>query len=306
MEEYVRSKTHKSIEGVLLISMNILAICGNIFVCWAVYRRRKNLSVPYLYVLALAISDLTVAVTCFPFCVQAFMEDRWTHSHELCQFNGFVIYFWAGISVPTLALTALNRYFRVVKTHIYRKFFTIKSSIIMISIVWVSTLFDGLVSTFVGPVIYKYNPRYIFCIGTFTSKAHERAIGLSLHLIHVFIPLLIIVFCYSRVFFTIRRHNANVTPSLHAGHGQQHAVNAWEMRVTRLLFFVVVGFVLCWIPVIIIGLLAHSSTVDLPDFAYELYTVFAFASAVINPLIYGVVNREFRREFLGFFQCFSL
>ena len=200
------------------------------------------------------------------------------------------------------ALTAVNRYFRVVKTRIYRSYFTIKSSLIMISVVWALTLFDGGLSTFVGPVIYKYNPRYIFCIGTFASKVHEKAIGLSLHLIHVFIPLLIIVFCYSKVFFTIRRHNANVMPSLHAGHGQQLAINAWEMRVTRLLFFVVVGFVLCWIPVITIGLLAHSSSFKLPDFAYELYTFFAFASAVINPFIYGVVNREFRRELVQIFH----
>ena len=306
MEEYLRGKTQKAIEGCILITMNILAICGNIFVCWVVYRKRKNLSAPYLLVLALAVSDLMVAVTCFPLCVQAFLSDRWILSHEMCQFNGFVIYFWAGISVPTLALTAVNRYFRVVKAQIYRNYFTIKTSFTMVTAVWVFTLFDGFLSTFVGPVTYEYNPRYVFCIGTFTSKAHQKAIGFSLHLIHVLIPLVIIIFCYVNVFLTIRRHNANVMPSLHAGQGAQLAVNAWEMRVTRLLFFIVVGFVICWIPVIIIGLLAHSSSVNLPDFAYELYTFFAFMSAVINPVIYGVVNRDFRREFQRSFNVNNL
>ena len=46
-------------------------------------------------------------------------------------------------------------------------------------------------------------------------------------------------------------------------------------RVTKLLFLLVLGFFVCWIPVIIIGLLAHSSTVKLRDFALELYTVLA-------------------------------
>lgn len=303
MEEYSRGKVLKSVKGSILVLMNAIAICGNIFVCWAIYRKRKTFSVLYLYILALAISDLTVAITCFPFCIEAFLADRWLHGHAMCQFIGFTIYYWAGISVPTLALTAVNRYFRVVKTHIYQNFFTIMSSVKMILTVWALTLFDGLISTFVGPVIYKYNPRYFFCIGTFVSKVHERAIGLSLHLIHVFIPLLTILFCYSNVFFAIRRHKTNVMPSLHAGNGQQLAVNAWEMRVTRLLFLVVVGFLLCWIPVIIIGLLAHSSSLKLPDSAYELYTFFAFASAVINPIIYGVANRGFRREFIGIFRC---
>ena len=303
MEEYSRSTTHKSIQGSILVLMNFLAICGNIFVCLVVYRKRKALIVPYLYVLALAMSDLMVAILCFPFCVQAFLEDGWIHGYYMCQFNGFLVYYWGGISVPTLALTAVNRYFRVVKTQIYRNYFTIKSSLIMVLAVWVLTLFDGFLSTFVGPVIYKYDPRFFFCAGTFASKKHERAIGVSLHLIHVFIPLITIVFCYVNVFRSVRRHNAAVMPSLRAEQFQQLTVNAWELRVTKLLFFVVLGFFLCWIPVIIIGILSHSSAVVLPDFAYELYTFLALASTVINPFIYGVANREFRREFLGIFKC---
>lgn len=304
MEEYTRSTTHKSIQGCILTLMNFLAICGNTFVCWVLYRKRKTLKVPYLYVLALAISDLMVAICCFPFCIQAFLKDGWIHGYYMCQFSGFLVYYWGGISVPTLALTAVNRYFRVVKTGIYRNYFTIKSGLVMILSIWLFTLFDGFLSTFVGPVIYKYDPRFFFCIGTFASRKHERAIGISLHLIHVFIPLITIVFCYVNVFRTVRRHNANVMPTLHAtGQCWQPAVNAWEMRVTRLLFFVVLGFFLCWIPVIIIGLLAHSSTVKLPDLAYEMYTFLAFASAVINPFIYGVANRDFRQEFLRIFKC---
>ena len=303
MEGYSRSTAHKTIQGCLLVTMNVLAICGNIFVCWAVYRKRKTFSVPYLYVLALAISDLTVAICCFPFCIQAFFEDVWVYGHSMCQFTGFLIYYWAGISVPTLALTAINRYFRVVKSQIYRNYFTIKSSIVMILAVWVFTLGDGFLSTFFGPVIYKYDPRFFFCSGTFTSEKRRLAIGVSLHLFHVFIPLVIIVFCYANVFKLIRRHNANVIPSLQAWQGQQSAaVNAWEIRVTRLLFLVVLGFFLCWIPVIVIGILSHSSVVKLPDFAYELYTFLAFASTVVNPFIYGLGNRDFRREFVLLFQ----
>ena len=302
-DAYSRSPTHKSIQGSILVVMNILAICGNIFVCWAVYRKRKTLTVPYLYVLALAVSDLMVAICCFPFCIQAFLEDGWIHGYDLCQFNGFLIYYWGGISGPMLALTAINRFFRVVKAQIYPSYFTIKSSAFMILAVWVFTLFDGFLSTFVGPVIYEYDPRFFFCIGTFSSKKHERAIGISLHLIHVFIPLLIIIYCYANVFRTVRQHNANVGPSFRAGQQRQVAMNAWELRVTKLLFMVVLGFFVCWIPVIVIGLLAHSSTVKLPDFVLELYTGLAFTSAVVNPFIYGVANRDFRREFLGSFQC---
>ena len=302
MDTYSRSTIHKSIQGCILVLMNTLAICGNIFVCWAVYRKRKTLTVPYLYVLALAVSDLVVAICCFPFCVQAFLEDGWIHGHNLCQFNGFLIYYWGGISVPTLALTAVNRFFRVVKSQIYPNYFTIKSSVFMILAVWLLTLLDGFLSTFVGPVIYKYDPRFFFCIGTFSSKKHERAIGISLHLIHVFIPLVIIVYCYVNVFRTVRQHNANVAPVLRRGQHRQLAINTWEIRVTKLLFLVVLGFFICWIPVIVIGLLAHSSTVKLPALAPEMYTVLALASAVINPFIYGVANQDFRREFLGFFR----
>ena len=302
MTEFKRSGILKSIQLSILLLMDVLAICGNIFVCWAVYRKRKALAIPHLFVLALATSDLSVAVLCYPFCIRAFVEDRWIYSFELCQFTGFVIYFWAGISVPTLALTAVNRYFRIVRSRSYRTYFTLKSSVTMITSIWLLTVFDGFLSTFVGPVIYEYNPNYFFCIGTFTSKTKEKAIGISLHIIHVFLPLLLIVFCYSRVFCFLRCHAAKVMHTLRAGQIHRFALNAREMYVTRLLFFVVVGFLVCWIPVIVIGIIAHSSK-KLPTFAYEMYTFLAFASSVINPFIYGVVNREFRREFLRILWC---
>ena len=244
-----------------------------------------------------------VAICCFPFCIQAFLQDGWIYGHYLCQFNGFLAYYRGGISVQTLALTAVNRYFRMVKSQIYTNYFTIKSTVLMILAMWVLTLISGvIILNSVGPVIYEYDPRFFFCIATYTSKKHRRAIGISLHLIHVFIPLIIIVYCYWNVFRTIR-HNVNFGPSLRAGRQRQVAMNTWELRVTKLLFLVVLGFFVCRTPVIIIGLLAHSSTLKLPDFAPELYTVLAFTSAVINPFIYGVANRNFRREFLGFFHC---
>ena len=300
---FSRSTAHKAVQGCILVSMNVLAICGNIFVCWAVYRKRKMLRAPHLYVLALAISDVTVAILCFPLCIQAFFEDAWAHGYSACQFTGFLLYYWGGISPPTLALTAVNRYFRMVKAQIYRNYFTVKSSLIMILSVWMFTLVNGFLSTFVGPVIYKYEPRFFFCSGTFTSKKQRLAIGVSLHLIHIIIPLVVVVFCYANVFKTIRRHNAEVVPTLQAWQSQQSAaVNAWEIRVTRLLFLVIWGFLLCWIPVVIIGIFSHLSVVNLPDFAYELYTCFAIASAVINPFIYGFRNPEFRREFVRLFK----
>ena len=303
MEVYSRSTTHKSIQGFFLVSIDFLAISGNIIVCWVVFRKRKTLRVPYLYVFALAVSDLTVAICCFPLCIQAFFENVWAHGHILCQFTGFLIYFWAGISVPTLALTAVNRYFRVVKTQIYRNYFSVKSSLFLIMSVWVFTLCDGFLSTFVGPVIYQYDSRFFFCIGTFASKKHRLIIGVLLHLVHVFIPLVVIVACYASVFKTIRTHNANITPSFQAWRNQPlAAMNAWEIRVTRLLFLVILGFFVCWIPVIIIGILSHSSVANLPAFAYELYTVLAMTSTVINPFVYGLGNREFRREFIGIFK----
>ncbi|KAJ7389276.1 hypothetical protein OS493_032433 [Desmophyllum pertusum] len=76
-------------------------------------------------------SDWVVAVTCMPLTLGAAIKGQWLSSDVICQIQGYVIQVWACFSLTIVALTAVNRYYRVVRPALYRKFFTKRLTMIV-------------------------------------------------------------------------------------------------------------------------------------------------------------------------------
>ena len=69
----------------------------------------------------------------------------------------------------------------------------------------------------------------------------ERNIGIA-------VPSIVIVVCYVKIWRAIRKHRASRAPTLREG---QPGSRIEEVKVTRILTFVVIGLYLCWLPVFV-------------------------------------------------------
>ena len=122
---------------------------------------------------------------------------------------------------------------------------------------------------------------------------------------YVAIPLIIIVVCYTKVFITVRKHNLNFRSRLRsvrheaANLSQNSRLSVDEVNVTYILLAIVVGFLTCWIPVLVIDLIDFvNAGWKLKRQVYVSYTCLGWASTALNPIIYGIMNRSFRAEYL--------
>jgi hypothetical protein len=117
------------------------------------------------------------------------------------------------------------------------------------------------------------------------------------HVFTILIPLTIVIYCYYKIFKKIRQHKRNVAPSSNpSGLG----TSVQEIKVTWVLFAVLLGYCLTWIPVL--GNLVASNicsryNYDLPRQVHILVTYAMASSSIINPIIYGVSSMAFRREY---------
>ena len=77
-------------------------------------------------------------------------------------------------------------------------------------------------------------------------------------------------------------------------------INVEEVRVTKALCASVLGFSLCWGPIATIDMVDSITQhqLGIPRQVFMLYIYLGFGSCSINPVIYGVMNRAFRAEFL--------
>ena len=79
-----------------------------------------------------------------------------------------------------------------------------------------------------------------------------------------------------------------------------------EVNITYMLLVVVIGFLICWTPVIVIDMIDFiNADWKLKRQVYVSYTCFGFASTSLNPVIYGIMNRSFRAEYLRILMLFK-
>ena len=142
-----------------------------------------------------------------------------------------------------------------------------------------------------------FHPSKFFCYLRIDSGAFGAAFLVA---VYVGIPSCIIFYCYLTIFKTIRSHNNN----LHLPGNGINSVNVEEIKVARTLFVIVVCFNLCWAPVLLIDIVdTILGRYTFPREAYVAYTFLANISSALNPLIYGVLNKNFHNDYIKVLSC---
>ena len=298
-----RSTVVQVTESFFMLLINFVSFSGNLLLGIAVIKN-PNLrrTVPNMYIITLALSDFLMSLLGIPFSVASLIVGKWPFNDFACNLQGFWILLMCAVSLQTLAVTAVNRYFRVVRSRaLYQKLFNMKTTKVTIALLWIMALFAPLPYVVAGHEFFFHTGK-VFCAHDFESL--NRGYGAYLVIVYVAIPLIIIITCYTKVFITVRKHNLNFQSRFRAIRNQPNLstdcrLSVDEINVTYMLLAVVVGFLTCWIPVL---------TIDLIDFlngdwklkrqVYVSYICFGFASTSLNPVIYGIMNRSFRAEYL--------
>ena len=299
-KEDIRSQPEVIVHTVILTITTVLALIGNSFVCLAFYRNRRLRTITNYYVLSLAVADIILA-TFSPFHVIASGLRRWPFDQNVCQFLGFLVHLWAQVSLSTLTLASVNRYFCVVKPHKYPLFFGKKKTILSIVFVWILLFLHTLIFTIVTPIFYRWSPKSLYCQGTSFDGQTDRISYIFFGCFFI-LPVTSLVFCYGSVYRVVRRHNSAIVPSLQDANALG-TITAQEIKASRLLFVTVFGFCVCWTPLIGLFVLVFGFQVFISSVALWVFVLLSTFSSWINPVIYGVMNRAMRKEFCNILFC---
>ncbi|KAK3744873.1 hypothetical protein QZH41_003653 [Actinostola sp. cb2023] len=303
LQEQLRSRELGTVitESFFVIFINLSTLLGNLLVLTAVFRNpRLRQNICNIYIIALSVSDLMMSVLGIPFTSAATVAGRWPVGHLYCQIQGFFVLLLCAASLQTLALTAVNRYFRMTRSSVvYRRYFTMRSTKATVIILWIMALLAPLPYVAMGEE-FIFHPGKVFCTHNFASLV--IGYGSFLVLSYVVIPIIIIIFCYTKVFFSVRRHNASFRVHTINAPADQEAPNLRlsvdEINITWTLLAVVLGFMVSWTPVVVIDMIDFANgDWKLSRRAYLSYSCFGYSSTAINPFIYGVMNRHFREEY---------
>lgn len=264
----------------LVTLVMVLSFLGNLMVCHAI-RRNPRLRCPSnYYLISLALTDIFQAVLVMPLSVFLLAMGRWPFGTPMCYVSAITKLSLSKTSLLTMALMALNRYYKIVRPASYQSIFTKRFIVITASAAWVTMVLMSLIFAFASDSRPQEDMSFAVCRVSFGQFV-------SVVLIIMYLPYFVIGFCYWKIYRVVRMHNANIS---------WQSANVEHVKITKTLLVTIVGFAILWVP-------AHAVFVA---FLFELYvphqlkfmvTFFVFTSSCVNPFIYGFMNRAFRHEF---------
>ncbi|XP_020606216.1 neuropeptide FF receptor 2-like, partial [Orbicella faveolata] len=136
-------------ETAILALVMILSLVGNLLVCFAVYRNPRLRCPSNYYIISLALSDILQALCTMPLSVAFLATGGWPFGTSLCYLSAIVKYSLAKISIYTMVLMAINRYYKIVKPAKYQTTFKKRFIIITASLVWVIFITYSIIAAFV-------------------------------------------------------------------------------------------------------------------------------------------------------------
>nr|QVK45668.1 G protein-coupled receptor [Proales similis] len=179
-----------------LLVVPALTIFGNILVVLAVYKEKSLRNVTNFFVVSLAIADLTVASAVMPFAVYYEVTQHWHMSNMLCDAWVATDVMASTASILNLVAIAVDRYIAVTQPIKYARHKNSNRVYVMIGLVWFTSM------AIASPIVLGFNDmpnrEQDQC-----SFNNEQFLVYS-SLFSFYIPTVIMIFLYYRIFRVIR------------------------------------------------------------------------------------------------------
>nr|AMB42904.1 Short wavelength sensitive 2B [Halichoeres chloropterus] len=262
-------------------TINVLTIA-----CTAQYKKlRSHLN----YILVnLAVANLLVSGIGSATCFYCFMNRYMVVGPLGCKIEGFSATLGGMVSLWSLAVVAFERWLVVCKP-LGNFAFKPHHAIACCAATWVFALIAS------APPLFgwsRYIPEGMQCSCgpdwyTTNNKYNNETYVYFLFGFCFAVPFTTIVFCYSQLLFLMK--------SAAKAQAESASTQKAEKEVTRMVIVMVIGFLVCWAPYTIFALWVVNNRGQ--TFDLRLATIpscVSKASTVYNPMIYILLNKQFR------------
>lgn len=297
----------------------IIGVPGNFITIVALAKSRRLRNATSAFIISLCVADGLYCMFTFPLAASTFIHKTWIFSNILCQIYPLIRYSNSVVSVLSVIAITINRYVIIVHPKIYPKIYTKLSISIIILFMWLLS-FAVLTPTAFGIWgKFAFNPE----VGTCTMVDIDGKSSKNfIFIMGFFMPSLVFVFCYSRIFWTVRKSEKKLNTEKRLKKEEKY--NLWDklnfffkrknkdmrkeekkklskdLKVLRVILVIFLAFVICYFPVIFVKI--FKKEMSLPGLNIIGY-IGAFCTACVNPIIYVIMSKEYRRAYKELFVC---
>ncbi|XP_054722471.1 RYamide receptor-like [Uloborus diversus] len=292
---------------IVLYSCTALAALGGNGAAIAVLLLGKRRSLR-LFLVNLALSDVTMAVFSIPFTYTDFVLGRWIFLPEFCPVVQFVQHASVTVSVYTLTVVGLDRYYAIVYPLSNR--WTKSHGRLVVFGIWSCSLGLSSFQLVHGKAEkFEVGGQEVYDCNEIWNELDGKIYTSVVFLITFLIPMIVLCYVYGSIGCKMWAHR---TPG-NADVSRDRQQMAAKMKVVKMMATVVALFALCWLPIQVFGLLIyfHPDAVmpekdeDFGSFAAAFLCChwLSMANSFVNPLIYCFMSDNFRTDLRQLLSC---
>lgn len=208
----------------------------------------------------------------------------------ICRLYGFLGGLTGTTSIITLTIISVDRYNGIVLSHKSKR----KYNLITIFLIWIySFIFSVMPALDIGFSRYVPEGYLTSCSFDYLDKSHSARVFMFIFFVFAWlIPFLTIVFCYSSIFSAVKS-SENIQSNI-------NKTNI-EFKLAMTALRLIALWFIAWTPYASVALLGVSENEQyLTPFNSMLPAIFCKSAACIDPYVYAISNRAFKKEMKQF------
>ncbi|XP_063188843.1 psychosine receptor [Chroicocephalus ridibundus] len=279
---------------VVLISIPIN--CISLYASCIQVRKKNELAV---YLFSLSLADLLYSLILPLWIDYAWNGDDWRLSALLCRISAFLMYMNFYTSTAFLACISIDRYLALVHPLKLQHLRTRRFSLIVSIIVWLlESILNSIIlvnkEVFSDPCNFT---NHTLCYDKYPLELWQAQINLFRICSGYLVPLIIIVFCYYKIYQVVKYNQATVDEE--------------KKKVRKLILNITVTFIVCFTPyhvMLLIRSIKEPQTTD-PQILQSMYKVYRVTQAltslncIADPILYCFVSETARTDIQNLLRC---
>ncbi|XP_070581993.1 tachykinin-like peptides receptor 86C [Ptychodera flava] len=288
--------------------MGIVGTIGNTIVLVVILSTRKLRTLTNYLLMNLAVADLLTSfqlvTTRYPTKAFVLTVPDGAAGELYCRLYFSAVFFWVSIKASTfnLILVTFERYFAIVHPLSYSTYYTHRNVVIMVATSWSFSFLLEII--FVSFHHYSQGSCHLF---VYPDSSIGIGLGVFNFFVSFFIPIVAMVWAYASIVQSLRKSAQEIQQRDRRDEsGRAGTLLQARNKVIRMLFLVLLAYVICWTPDSIMFLISNvSNIVSYTADYFNCVVLLAFANSVLNPFIYVFKYKQFREGLIKKFCCCS-